>query len=149
MGSTWTTKKIYLDTNIFLNVWFLEMRKCRDLYTNSKKLLQAIIDCHYYLVISNLVITELAKKTGMPEEIIIEEYLKEFIIRNKMTIVKISKKIAQDASYLYSTHGLHMTDAIHAIAALSNQCILVTRDKDLKLTAKYIELDCYNPEDLI
>jgi len=148
MGSNRTKQKLYLDSNIFLNVWFHETSRYGEPYTTSKKLLHAIIDCHYYLVISNLVITELAKKTEMSEEIIIDEYLKEFRITNKMTIVKISKKNVQAATYLYSTHGIHMTDAIHAIAALSNQCILVTRDKELTIAAKNTELYCCKPEAL-
>lgn len=57
-------KKIYVDANVFLNIWFKEMMKNGTIFRSSKKILRAVIDCQYYLVISNLVITELSKKMG-------------------------------------------------------------------------------------
>ena len=148
MGQVWKTsdKKIYVDANVFLNVWFKEMMKNGTIYQSSKKLLRAVIDCHYHLVISNLVITELSKKMGVPSEEIIDEYLREFFLVQKIDMIKISRKIADEASHLYSTQGIHMIDAIHAIAASLNECVLVTRDKELIVAAQNIELQCCEPE---
>jgi len=133
MELTWSSpsKKIYLDANIFLNVWYKEMMQLGKIYDSSKKLLQSINDCHYFLVISNLVIYELSKKMEVSEQVIIDKYLQEFFLTKKIKIIKISSKIAQDASYMHSSQGIHMADAIHAIAALMNSCVLVTRDKEL------------------
>jgi len=148
-GGRHSARKIYVDSNVFLNVWFEEMIKKGEVFFSSKKLLRLTIDCHFFLIISNLTLMELAKKIGISEDVVVDEYLREFVLSDKIEIVKVSRRVAQDASYLYSTTGIHITDAIHAIVALLNQCILVTRDRELSNVAKSIDLLCCRPEDLI
>ena len=148
-GRRQCARKIYVDSNVFLNVWFREMIKNGGVFFSSNKLLHLIIDCNFFLVISNLTLMELAKKVGTSENVVVDDYLREFVLSDKIEIVKVSRKVTQDASYLYSTTGIHMTDAIHAVVALVNQCILVTRDRELSNAAKSIDLFCCRPEDLI
>ena len=91
----------------------------------------------------------MAMKMEMSDEEIIEKYLKEFRISQKIKIKRIFRQVTQDAIYLYSSYGIHMTDAIHAIAAKNNECTLVTRDKELIAAANHIGLRCCELEKLI
>jgi len=141
--------KLYLDSNIFLNVWFEEMVKFGEIFYSSKKLLDEIINCKYLLVISELTIRELSKKTDLPIDIICDEYLRIYEMISKLTIVKVTKKIAEDAVYLSSSYGIHKVDALHAIMAKSNDCLLITRDVELRYAALKYGIATFRPEEII
>lgn len=147
--STDLIQKLYLDSNIFLNVWFDELIKFGEKFYSSKKLLDKIIECIFSLVISDLTIRELCKKTELPSEIICEEYLKPFKIIDKLKIIKTTRKVAEDAVYLSGYYGIHKTDALHAIMVKSNDCILVTRDNELIFAAKKYGIKTVKPQDII
>ena len=142
-------RKLYLDSNIFLNVWFEEMVKFGEIFYSSKKLLEEIVNCKYLLVISELTIKELSKKTDLPIDIMYDEYLRIYKMIDKLTIVKVTKKIADDAIYLSSSYGLHKVDALHAIMAKSNGCLLITRDAELRFAAVKYGIPTYRPEEII
>ena len=141
--------KLYLDSNIFLNVWFEEMVRLGEVFYTSKKLLDEIINCKYLLVISELTIKELSKKTDLPIDIVYDEYLKIYKMVDKLTIVKVTKKIAEDAVYLSSSYGIHKTDALHAMMAKSNDCILITRDVELRCAASKYGIATFRPEEIL
>lgn len=143
------TTKVYLDANIFLNVWFEEMIKDGEPFYASLKLLDAILECKFQLILSDLVIRELAKKTGLTYELVIQNYLKPYEILRKLTIRKTTMPIADEAVYLSSAYGIHKIDALHAIHAKSESCILVTRDNELLKTAIKFGIESKRPEDLI
>jgi len=141
--------KLYLDSNIFLNVWFVEMVKFGEVFYSSIKLLDEIINCRYHLVVSELTIKELSKKTELPADIIYDEFLKVYEIIDKLTIVKVTKKIAEDAVYFSSSHGIHKPDALHAMMAKSNDCLLITRDIELRYAASKYGIPTFRPEEII
>jgi len=141
--------KVYLDANIFLNVWFDEMIKTGEPFYASFKLLDAVLECKYDLILSDLLIRELAKKTSLTYNQVLDNYLKPFEILGKLSIRKTTMSIADEAVYLSSTYGIHKVDALHAIHAKSEGCILVTRDIALLRTARKYGIMSKKPEDLI
>jgi len=141
------SQKVYVDTNIFCNVFFSDTKR-KDLVEASRKFLEEIIKCKYYLVISELTIFELVKVTGLNREVIIKEFFKSFSAVNKLKIVKKNRKIAEDAVYFSSSFGIHIVDAFHAIIAKMNDCWLVIFDRMLKDGAKKYKIKTFDPRDL-
>jgi rRNA-processing protein FCF1 len=142
-------QNLYLDSNIYLNIWFEERNGINNYCDSSLKLMEEIIHCKYKLITSNLIIKELAKKTDQSEETIILNFMKPFISLSKYEMEKITQKIADDAAYFCGMYGIHKVDAIHAMIAQLNDCYLVTRDRDLIFAAKEYGVKTYRPEDLI
>ena len=141
--------ELYLDSNIFLNVWFEEMIKFGEIFSSSKRLLEEVTECKFHLVISELTFSELSQKTELPKEVIFDEFFKIYQVLKKLKIVKISKKVADDAIYFGSSYGIHAADALHAMMAKSNKCVLVTRDIELRFAALKYGLDVVRPEEII
>jgi predicted nucleic acid-binding protein len=141
--------RLYLDSNIFLNVWFREMIKKGTVFRSSKRLLESILECRYTLFVSMLTLRELSSKTDLPEAVLMDEYLKPFTMIDKLDIIRVTAKVAEEAAYMHSSWGIHMMDAIHAVVAKQNNCILVTRDNELVEAAKSYGVRCVEPEELI
>ena len=68
--------KLYVDSNIFLNVWFEEMLRLSPAFYYSRRILDAILECRFSLVVSDLTVQDLSGKTSLTKEVIINEYLK-------------------------------------------------------------------------
>jgi len=133
--------KLYLDTNIFLAYWQQEMRGFIPLFERARRIFEEIIECKYYLIISDLTITEMALKINVPEEVVIEEYLKEFSLVGKMEVVSNTQEDWRNAKRLSGGICLHLKDSLHVVAAKKRGCILVTEDKELReRAAKKIEV---------
>ena len=141
--------KIYVDSNIFLNIWFEEMLKFSPAFYYSRKILDEILECKFKLVISDLTVKELSRKTGLSKEVIINEYLKPYEMVAKLTIVETSEEIIKEANAIGRRHRLHAADALHVLVAKKEKCILVTRDVELRITARRIDVRATLPEELI
>jgi len=141
--------KVYVDSNIFLNVWFEEMLRFSPAFYYSRKLLDAILECRLWLIISDLTVKELSRKTNLSKETIVEEYLKPYEMVGKLTIVETTKENIREAGEISRRHRLHASDALHALVAKNEGCILITRDEELRKTAKRIGLRVALPEELI
>jgi predicted nucleic acid-binding protein len=143
------TPKIYVDSNVFLNVWFEEMQKLTPAFYYSRKILDAVLECRFQLVISDLTVKELSRKTGLSKEIIVKEYMKPYEMLSKLTIVKTSMDMIREANTISREYRLHAADALHVLVAKNEKCSLVTRDKELTRTAKRIDVRVALPEELI
>ena len=141
--------KIYVDSNIFLNVWFEEMLRFSPAFYHSRKLLDAILECKFRLVISDLTVKELSRKTNLSKEIIMKEYLRPYDMVEKLTVIETTKDMIREAGSISRKYRLHASDALHALVAKNEGCILVTRDKELRATARRIGLRAVLPEELI
>lgn len=141
--------KVYVDSNVFLNVWFEELLRLSPAFYYSRKLLDAILECRFRLVISDLTVKELSRKTNLPKETIIEEYLKPYEMVGKLTIIETTKENIREANEISRTYRLHASDALHALVAKKEGCILVTRDVELRTTARRISVKSSLPEELI
>jgi predicted nucleic acid-binding protein len=134
---------LYIDSNIYLNIWYRE-----ENFQPSYNLLNEIINCKYTLTTSTLIIKELSKKTSIPQADITNDYMKPYQILNKVNMAKITQQVADDATYLASQHGIHPTDALHIIMAKTNNCTLVTRDREMTRAAKQYGVKVNTPEEL-
>lgn len=141
--------KLYLDSCVFLNVWFDEMVSEGSSFAASKKILEEIINCTYNLVISKLTLIELAKRLDTTEEVILDYFLKPFKIIDKLEIIKVTQRIAEEAIHFGSSYGVHKSDALHGMLSKLNECILVTQDKNLYDAAKKFSVEVKKPEELI
>jgi predicted nucleic acid-binding protein len=141
-------QRIYIDSNVFLN-FIYEKPDRPDLVDSSIGLLENITKCKYYLVASDALIREIKKVTNWSEEKIRESIFRPYEIINKIEWVKLTKKIAEEAIYLSSIHGIHKTDAIHAAMASMYDCMLVTFDYDLKQASKKAGLDVNDPRNML
>jgi len=141
--------KVYVDSNVFLNVWFEELLRLSPAFYYSRRLLDAILECRFRLVISDLTVKELSRKTNLPKETIIEEYLKPYEMVGKLTIIEATKENIREANEISRRHRLHASDALHALVAKNEGCILVTRDVELRTTARRIGVKSSLPEELI
>jgi len=141
--------KVYVDSNVFLNVWFEEMLKFSPAFYYSRRLLEAILKCRFRLVISDLTVKELSRKTSLPKERIIEEYLKPYEMVGKLTIVETTMEDLRKANEVSRRYRLHASDALHALVAKNEGCILVTRDVELRTTARKMTMESSLPEELI
>lgn len=103
----------------------------------------------FVLVISELTIRELAKRTGLPHETLLGEYLKPFEMVNKLRVVKVTRRFAEDAVHLSGAYGIHKTDALHAIMARPSDCVLVTRNDELIHAANRYGVRVVRPEEVI
>ena len=138
-----------MDSNVFLNVWFREMIKKGTVFQSSKRLLESILECRYTLFVSTLTLRELATKTDLSESVIMDGYLRPFTMVDKLNVIRITAKVAEEATYMHGSRGIHMMDAIHAVAAKQNDCTLVTRDTELMEAARSYGVRCVEPEALI
>ena len=141
--------KVYIDSNIFLNVWFEEMLRFSPAFYYSRKILDAILECKFQLVISDLTVKELSRKTGLSKEVIVKEYLKPYEMVAKLTIIETSMEMIKEANAISRRSGLHAADALHALVVKKEKCTLVTRDKELTRTARIIDVRASLAEELI
>jgi predicted nucleic acid-binding protein len=140
---------VYVDTNIFLNVWFEEMLKFSPAFYYSRRILDLILECRFRLVVSDLTVKELSRKTGLTRELIVQEYLRPFEIVGKLTVVEATVEMIQDANAMSHKYGLHGADSFHVLVAKREGCVLVTRDTELRTTAKKVGIKVALPEELI
>ena len=145
MGKT----KLYLDSCVFLRVWFNETTEEWRSFSDSKKLLDEIINCTYNLVISKLTLIELKKKMNIKEDVLLNYFLREFKILNKLEIIDVTEKIAEEAVYFGGYYGVHKADALHTMLSKMNDCILVTLDDELYAAARKFSVDVKKPGELI
>lgn len=67
-------KKIYVDTNIFLDYLFDRMVGLVPASYFAERLFDAIFDCKYYLIISDLTIKELETHSKMTRKMLLEMF---------------------------------------------------------------------------
>jgi predicted nucleic acid-binding protein len=142
------SQRIYVDSNVFLNFLF-EVHERPDLVDSSIETLENIGKCKYFLIVSDSLVREIKKVTKLSYERITMEIFRPYDIIKKIEWVKLTRKVADEAVYLSSIHGIHRTDAIHAAMASMYDCWLVTFDNDLKTAAKNAGIEVYDPRDLV
>ena len=142
-------EKLYLDANIFLNIWFEEMLRLSPAFYYARRLLDAILECKFLLIISDLTVKELSKKTGLSRDVIIQEYLKPYEMVGKLTIIETTKEMVKEAEMNSQRYGLHASDALHALIAKREECTLVTRDEELRTKGRRIGVRTALPEELV
>jgi predicted nucleic acid-binding protein len=137
--------RIYVDTDVFLNTWFREMLKLNPAFYRTERLLEKVVECTYYLVISNLTLKELSKKMSLSTNDIKAFYFEKYEQMGKLSVVKVTQPMIDQARGVPT----HLTDAVHAVVAKQENAILVTRNiKDFRRAAKKLGLRVARPEEL-
>lgn len=137
--------KLYLDTNIFLNLLFNEEISSY----NSEKLLNQINDGIYTGLTSILTIMEIYRvlqKQGIQEKSI--EVAIDKILKLNMEIIIPEGYIFIQAYSLIKNLQTDIDDSIHLAIVKENEAILITRDK--KLFNKAIKIiSVKTPEEIL
>jgi predicted nucleic acid-binding protein len=142
------SQRIYVDSNIFLNIWFEESEK-PDLLSSSLSTLDDVYNCKYVLVVSKALVREISEVSGLSMERTELVMLRPYMLLGKVEWVKFTSKIADEAIYLESIYGIHRLDALHAAMASMYDCWLVTFDHDLKKAAKKAGIQVRDPRELV
>lgn len=134
---------VLLDTNIFLNV----IRDEKESAVASEKLLRKLQAKEIVGIASSIALMEI--KWVLSEK---KEYAKAdkavSLIEEIVDIIPVDKEVAKEAIDLKIRQKVELLDSIHAITALLNNAVLVTRDEDLR---KKVEdfITVRKPEELL
>ena len=137
-------KKIYVDTNIFLDYLFDRMVGLVPASYFAERLFDAIFDCKYFLIISELTIKELETHSKMTKDMLLEMF-REYEDVGKLEILSIDQKTIDRAKGIAKEKKVPVPDAIHAILAQTAGTIVVTRDKHF---ANLDFIKAWKPEEL-
>jgi len=138
-------RRIYIDSDVFLNTWFREMHKWTPVFHYAERILEKIIDCTFFLIISDLTLEELSKKIPLPVSRVKSEYFSEYERRQKLKVVEVTRDVSDEASRLPTHHA----DAIHALVARRENALLVTRNiRHYRNVARILKLRVLRPEEL-
>ncbi len=100
------------------------------------RLLAAVIACEFSMVISNLTIEELKRKTSLTKEMIGTEYLSLYRTTGKLRLVSVSAQEVEESRSWRGRSELNRADIIHALVAKREQAIVVTNDKIFRREAE-------------
>lgn len=140
--------RIYVDANVFLNTWFLEMHRFDPLFERAERLLQAVVDCRFFLIISTLTLKELSRKMSASPDDVKSGYFRMYESVGKLSIVTVTQDMVDEAKH--AQLRTHLSDAIHAVVARRENAVLVTRNiRDFRVAARKLNLDIRRPDDLI
>src|SRR3989344_7503146 len=114
--------KVYVDTCVYLNYFNKETDKLRPLDSFAFDFFSRGWNCHFMLVVSDLVFEELRGKVSDKD---ISELLSNFKEKNKLIIVHYDEKDVSKSKRL----SKEWKDALHTIIASREKCdFLVTRN---------------------
>ncbi|MDO8460660.1 MAG: type II toxin-antitoxin system VapC family toxin [Nanoarchaeota archaeon] len=121
-------KKIYLDSNLFLNSLLYEDEKANT----CKKTILKIINKEIYGITSVLTWDEIVYVIGknLGREIAIKEG-EQFLRFPNLKFIDVNKEVILEAQKLIKIYKLKPRDAIHIATALSQNCTeIITDDSD-------------------
>lgn len=119
-------KKIYVDSNIFLDFWLDRMTGLKPANYYAEELFKNCIRCLYKIVISENTIIELSENFPAKN---IEKKLDVFKKLSKLEIVSVQIDDLIKAKKLALDRDIPVHDAVHALIAKKLMIPLITRDK--------------------
>ena len=130
-----------VDTNIFMDLAF-ERGEFND---SAFRFFNDTLSCKHKIFLTEAVIYELNKKNLIEklDELILNKLRK----KDKLTIVDASIEQISNANKISTQQNLPFADALIALLAKENNCVVVTRDKHFSQNLSSI-IDCFKPEDL-
>ncbi len=137
----------YVDSCIYLNLWQKEEVNNKKLWKYAKEFFVLVSDNEEVIYYSGFLLKELMFI------LTIEEYLQKTELFNsqsnfkKIYLSENEFKLAKEIKKLNSKISLY--DIIHMILTKKTNSILVTRDRDLILLAKYYRVSVRKPEEII
>jgi predicted nucleic acid-binding protein len=133
LGGRERLKKLYLDTNVFLD-YFLD-RSGKKIPWNefAFKLLQRARKCEFEVVVSKALFLELKEVKKMEERVVKEELGQ--LLGKKLVEQEVREKEVIEAKKIAFENSLPLFDCIHAVISARNGFTLVSRDKHFEKIA--------------
>lgn len=139
-------KKIYLDANIYYNLWLRESKNGIPLDYYANNLIERILKEDFVLVVSDLLIEEVIKKWGFVKELFLS-LLAELDCKNKLIKAEITQELRNQIKekiefYKIKKSTIHLSDMTHIMLAKQENAIFVTNDKEARDIAieEYLEV---------
>ena len=121
-------KKLYVDTNIYIDYWEDRKDKMRPLGEFAFNLFKRTIQCEFMIFYSELIEKEICKVCNISEEECYTRFFKDLEIAGKLKFVNITNKILENAKKLKNEMDMPIGDIIHYLIAKENSLFFVTRD---------------------
>lgn len=139
-------QQIYLDTNVYIDLWEDRADNIRPLGEFAFQLFRKVYECKFVVILSSLVIDEL--EFNFANETI-KEMLKELKSSGKYKYYKVTEEDRQKAKESVAKDGTEFNDTLHAIMANKTGAVkLVTNNlKDFEKLGYLLE--AISPADLL
>lgn len=135
-------KKVYVDSNVFISFWDKEYgRNITDfLEYYSEEVLNRVIGCEFFIVISDWTVKELMAREQVSREELMSA-LSPYQLIQKLEIVTPDSNDFEEAKRIKKQTGIHYPDSMHAALAKKAGAIIVTwNTKDFNLVKDIIEV---------
>jgi len=130
-------RRIYLDTNIYLDYAEDRHDRLRPLGEFAFQLLKRAISCEFEIVISKLLLAELENQTGSE---IAFRMLAALKAKHKLINVNQDRSDTSEARNIARAKGVPWQDAMHAILAKKAGAeLIVTRDAHFASLSDFLE----------
>jgi len=131
-----------VDTNIFID--FVSGKK--PFADNALRFFKESMQCKHFVYLTDAVIYELEGKKVLEEvSKIILTGLKN---KGKLVFLEATPQQKENAKKISTEQGISYADALIALLAKENTCIVLTRDKHFKQNLSFL-IDSFKPEDLV
>lgn len=139
-------RKLYLDTNVYLDYWFDRKDNLRPLGEFAFQVMKRAVSCEFVIVYSIFVVNELCDILGMTKTECYDNIFKELGDKRKLIYITPEKGSKEEAERLMKRFNLSRNDAMHLAIAKDAGTVLVSRDRHhQELKGKY---DIHLPEEL-
>ncbi|MCD6414603.1 MAG: type II toxin-antitoxin system VapC family toxin [Candidatus Diapherotrites archaeon] len=139
--------EVYLDTNVYLDYFLDREDKLVPWNEFAFSLLRKTRECEFTILVSDVVIRELAKVMAMSDGKV-EMELSE-VLGCKMVKVSSSRKQREEAAVISAKYKIPAADVLHSLIALEHGVAIVTRDKHFeRLRGILSGLEMYNPREV-
>jgi predicted nucleic acid-binding protein len=140
------SKKIYFDTNIYLDYFENRSDKLRPLGEFALSVIQRTFKCEYIIVISDMITKELDK---LQKNKNLQELFDELESRHKLIKIILEPEDIIKARKITNDH-LHFEDAVHyVISKKANVDILLTSDREFSECGNGVKIRTYETLDLL
>ncbi len=141
-------KRIFVDTNIFLDYYLDRKDSMLPLGEFAFKMIKEAVECKYVVLICEQIIEEICRVTNVTEEDIWNIILLDLNEAKKIEFVSHSENQLIEANNLSKINKTPLFDCLFAVLARDNKAILVSRDKHCHETLSGIAETVF-PEELL
>lgn len=118
--------KVYLDSDVWLNLWQQEMLGFNPAFLRAEQLLDRVSEKGWKLVVSDLVKKEVVQKGVLEEHF--EEKINSLREKGLVEDMNIAEADMDEAKEISKNRHIHMSDALHTALARRSGATIVTRN---------------------
>ena len=141
------SRKLYLDTNFYLDYFLDRKDNLKPLGLYASKLYSEAVSCRFQVLISEIVVEELCKVLKISESLVWEKILGGLKAREKISQICFNEEAKQNAGFFSEKFNLPAVDSVHLALASGNNAILVTRDRHFDCLKDSFKIQA--PEELV